>query len=131
MENETGLNYESVNDKKNNSLVLLILMWCIIGVIAAGAVTYIVVFIHLWCKNFIFKICLESKLETTTKPDTIIMEIYEDTNFKEFYSETCCICLEQQNLDTVLIKCGHFFHKKCINKWIEQKRTCPNCNLNL
>ena len=129
MENGSGVNYDSENDKKNNSLVLLILMWCIIGIIISATITYIVVFIHLWCKNFIFNICLQSQIETTD--NYIIMEIYEDTTFKEFYSETCSICLEQQNMDTVLIKCGHSFHKNCISKWIEQKRTCPNCNLNL
>nr|CCA27258.1 conserved hypothetical protein [Albugo laibachii Nc14] len=29
------------------------------------------------------------------------------------------------------LKCGHLFGKKCIERWIRERRTCPNCNVNI
>ena len=29
--------------------------------------------------------------------------------------------------DYMLIPCGHFFHKKCLRKWIRLKKKCPIC----
>jgi hypothetical protein len=36
--------------------------------------------------------------------------------------------LPLENIDTTsLIKCGHVFHKKCLNGWITNHNTCPLC----
>ncbi|KAL3660945.1 hypothetical protein V7S43_013960 [Phytophthora oleae] len=44
----------------------------------------------------------------------------------------CTICCEDCTLvgghRLVALKCGHLFGKKCIERWINEKRTCPNCN---
>ncbi|KAK1931579.1 E3 ubiquitin-protein ligase RFWD3 [Phytophthora citrophthora] len=44
----------------------------------------------------------------------------------------CSICCEDCTLvgvhRLVALKCGHLFGKKCIERWINEKRTCPNCN---
>lgn len=37
--------------------------------------------------------------------------------------ENCAICLEPTSKT---IKCGHYFHKKCLEKW-EQYNSCPIC----
>lgn len=37
--------------------------------------------------------------------------------------ENCAICLEPTN---ETIKCGHYFHKNCLEKW-EQYNSCPIC----
>lgn len=37
----------------------------------------------------------------------------------------CSICLNE--VFTIPLECGHVFHTKCINKWLEQNNTCPNC----
>lgn len=41
-------------------------------------------------------------------------------------SETCTICLEPC-FNGIELECGHKFHKKCIEKWVALKKTCPNC----
>ena len=55
-----------------------------------------------------------------------------DDNLPELYSITneicyCSICLETSDTDTVKLPCKHMFHKKCINKWIKRKKSCPCC----
>src|ERR1044071_6594265 len=48
--------------------------------------------------------------------------------------EPCCVCFEpvgkswrSKNKRTIL-RCGHGFHKKCIDQWLTKKRVCPVCN---
>lgn len=37
----------------------------------------------------------------------------------------CAICLG--NICNAKLLCGHFFHSKCILKWVNVKKTCPIC----
>ena len=43
--------------------------------------------------------------------------------------EECSICLEtiEEKDRYELLKCPHFYHKKCILKWLEKSNTCPEC----
>ena len=49
---------------------------------------------------------------------------------------TCAICLEENNENSIVLKCHHEFHKSCIHRWIEEKTNnvlnvqvkCPVCN---
>ena len=50
--------------------------------------------------------------------------------------ECCSICLDPlyNNQNQPLRKlpgCGHLFHTKCVDAWLERKCVCPNCKLNL
>ncbi len=47
-------------------------------------------------------------------------------------TEECSICLDS-TVETEWTRtiCGHQFHKKCLIKWIESNRTCPNCRMNI
>ena len=40
--------------------------------------------------------------------------------------DNCSICLDEPEQCSQL-KCGHIFHKKCINKWFQSSKTCPVC----
>lgn len=44
----------------------------------------------------------------------------------------CTICCEDCTIvgrhRLVALRCGHLFGKKCIERWINEKRTCPNCS---
>ena len=44
--------------------------------------------------------------------------------------ETCFICFEEYKLGEykrLLPECKHYFHKKCIDKWLKRKAQCPIC----
>jgi hypothetical protein len=45
-------------------------------------------------------------------------------------NETCAICLNSINnhqrfLENII--CSHFFHKTCIDRWLQENDTCPVC----
>lgn len=50
---------------------------------------------------------------------------------KKYLEESCIQCLEssQGNItcDASRGKCGHCFHKHCIDKWTEKSQICPVC----
>ena len=41
----------------------------------------------------------------------------------------CTVCLDDISAGnrTALTKCGHYFHQKCLRRWLEVKNTCPIC----
>ncbi len=42
----------------------------------------------------------------------------------------CFICMDEYKINQykrVLPKCKHFYHKKCIDKWLKKKSSCPIC----
>jgi len=41
--------------------------------------------------------------------------------------EDCSICYEEITKDGVELKCKHFYHKECIDKWLQEHTTCPYC----
>lgn len=49
-------------------------------------------------------------------------------------SKRCSICLEDysiynyKNLYISYLPCFHYFHSKCINKWLHNSKKCPLCN---
>jgi len=70
---------------------------------------------------------------------TIIAKIFSKTRTKdidEYIVEKkipgyeCLICLDEfnQGQQIIMIKCGHIYHKNCIDKWFLKKKTCPLCD---
>jgi hypothetical protein len=70
---------------------------------------------------------------------TIISKLFSKTRTKdigEYIVETknldyeCLICLDEfkQGQQIIMIKCGHLYHKPCIDKWFLKKKTCPLCD---
>lgn len=45
---------------------------------------------------------------------------------------SCSICMEDYQINDYIkkMKCvgEHWFHRECINQWLVENRTCPNCN---
>ena len=40
--------------------------------------------------------------------------------------ETCSICLD--TIDNLFVtNCGHYFHKRCIDRWLNTNDNCPLC----
>ena len=47
-------------------------------------------------------------------------------------NEKCVICYELiNNYENKILKCNHFFHKKCIDEWCKYNRNCPLCRSNI
>lgn len=42
----------------------------------------------------------------------------------------CIICL-QSKFTKIKLRCGHIFHRKCIDEWARWKPTCPVCHESL
>ena len=44
-------------------------------------------------------------------------------------AESCSVCLDEYaERDRLrLLPCGHRFHSKCIDRWLESNRACPIC----
>ena len=55
--------------------------------------------------------------------------VIEDVNKLEEANRSCMICLDEfiSREKVIALPCIHFFHPKCINKWIENKNECPIC----
>ncbi|XP_022632470.1 E3 ubiquitin-protein ligase SDIR1-like [Vigna radiata var. radiata] len=45
----------------------------------------------------------------------------------------CCICLDEfdLNAERYTLPCQHFFHQKCITRWLQTSQTCPMCRQSL
>ena len=46
----------------------------------------------------------------------------------------CVICQEEISGPCILRKikkCGHKFHLSCLDKWLENKITCPSCRADI
>jgi len=42
--------------------------------------------------------------------------------------DPCSICLDDHSDDAAFLpKCQHYFHKACMERWLEQKNSCPLC----
>eukprot|EP00928_Gymnodinium_smaydae_P013951 TRINITY_DN15056_c0_g1_i1.p1 TRINITY_DN15056_c0_g1~~TRINITY_DN15056_c0_g1_i1.p1 ORF type:complete len:155 (-),score=25.51 TRINITY_DN15056_c0_g1_i1:175-639(-) len=53
---------------------------------------------------------------------------------KDFEGSTCSVCLVAfTHSDAVAaLKCGHFFHRECVSKWLlERSRCCPLCSIDV
>jgi len=45
-------------------------------------------------------------------------------------NESCFICMEKYECNEfkrLLPSCKHYFHKKCIDRWLKNKASCPVC----
>ena len=49
---------------------------------------------------------------------------------KKIFGYECLICLDEFNHGqrVTMIKCGHIYHKNCLDTWFLKKQTCPLCD---
>ena len=49
---------------------------------------------------------------------------------KKLIGYECLICLEEyyEGQQLTVIKCGHLYHKPCLDSWFLKKKTCPLCD---
>ncbi|MES1922127.1 hypothetical protein MHBO_003642 [Bonamia ostreae] len=72
---------------------------------------------------------LERFLENSQHPGATPEEI-SGLPIKKFgKEESCSICLSAASMDEEarVIPCGHLFHAKCLDSWLQVKSLCPLC----
>lgn len=93
-------------------------------------------------KELILAVCVAYKkiydIEEKTSPKTSYLVVENcskcadkkasDSFKEEKISETCSIC-QCGSSNLVSLRCGHSFHKNCIQNWVDQenKNSCPIC----
>ncbi|CAA0406769.1 unnamed protein product [Arabidopsis thaliana] len=74
---------------------------------------------------------LQSQLEFKIGYRASIEEMeFKDIEKEGFDEIGCSICLEELEDGHEIIrikKCRHVFHRSCIDSWLKQNRSCPNC----
>jgi hypothetical protein len=65
----------------------------------------------------------------------------EDVNLEYFglniqhavREDVCSVCISTINVgdECIITDCNHMFHLDCINPWLNNHHTCPNCRANL
>ena len=74
-------------------------------------------------KNRLNKIRKERNKKNKKKKDNIVCSKKD---------EICCICFEELNNDLYHEKnCNNYFHNTCIDKWLQNKDSCPLCRKTL
>jgi len=66
-------------------------------------------------------------LNTLMEDSVLIKSIEYENNLK---NQACSICIENFNEDEDLVNLPcerHVFHRVCIQKWFEKKKSCPVC----
>ena len=56
-----------------------------------------------------------------------VVKTYDEASLLKKENPMCSICLTDITLDKKELSCNHMYHKKCIDKWLERKSTCPVC----
>tara|TARA_B100000902_G_C27147487_1_gene831898 strand:+ start:28 stop:720 length:693 start_codon:yes stop_codon:yes gene_type:complete len=56
-----------------------------------------------------------------------VVKTYDEASLLKKENHMCSICLTDVTLDKKVLSCDHVYHKKCIDKWLERKSTCPVC----
>lgn len=58
------------------------------------------------------------------------IDLYRSDSESTEEPETCSICRDTISNNNIIRKiktCGHYFHQTCLDNWLKEKNTCPNC----
>ncbi|GFS62531.1 e3 ubiquitin-protein ligase TTC3 [Nephila pilipes] len=69
---------------------------------------------------------------TTKKSAWGITEVDSSKQWLGSVVDECAICCEEMTSRTAYkVDCNHYFHLRCIRKWLEKKSDCPICRVHL
>lgn len=76
-----------------------------------------------------------NELSSLQKDENVVLDISRE-KYKDISSVhgECSICYEsfvEEDVVTVLDKCKHVFHVKCLENWGKYKQECPICRSNI
>ena len=98
----------------------------IIIALLLGVTTYGICFccIHCWTSTCCSRYCVRRIIKY--RLNKIIKLIKFD---KIEQGDLCSICLDHFNKNRKIgaLACGHYYHYRCIKKWLIIKRVCPLC----
>lgn len=85
-------------------------------------------FNHIYDEN-LYNIIVDSVKDRLNKIKKEIYKNKNNTNTEIFKKdEICCICFESLENDLYHeTNCNNYFHNNCINKWLQNKDSCPLC----
>lgn len=70
------------------------------------------------------------KFKNCNEINSILCKPIKIKNNNDILNEYCLICMEKYKLSEYkreLPNCKHYYHKKCIDKWLKKRATCPIC----
>jgi hypothetical protein len=76
--------------------------------------------------------CIQILMEIGDDWRELVIEFFHDDyvnwmkSRNDYEVQICSICIEPCNDEELYNKCGHLFHKHCINLW-NMNNGCPNC----
>lgn len=89
---------------------------------------YVVMVFFLFCCYYCCrKIC---RTQSKYNKKIILDKFYEPYLITDKSDNICSICLEKINMNKDAVKlnnCSHIYHIKCIDPWLLENQTCPNC----
>ena len=64
---------------------------------------------------------------TKAELDSLQLSTYTVEEDADSEDSKCIICFEEYQVSDTLrnLRCGHFFHKHCVDQWLIQRKTCP------
>ena len=60
------------------------------------------------------------------------MESLDQPSIQTDPKSYCSVCLDEKSdhdnsVYKMITQCNHYFHKKCIDKWLKKNASCPIC----
>ncbi len=102
----------------------------IINILTFGLYTYYLISIQ--DLNDIFTIYLIYIFSSLYWVFVVVKSICKRSVYKIIsLSEECSVCYEENNKECVVLRCKHIYHKDCIDKWLKEHTTCPQCRYEL
>ena len=118
--NTKTINTKNMNNNEKNVISLLIVCICIFCTLC-----FICIVIAAYA-NY-----QEYMKRKKNKPYKKI--IYNTNNTDNEDDVNCSICLDNFEIGSMIceLKCKHYYHKECIDEWLNENNTCPNCRNNV
>lgn len=110
-----------------------IIIFSIGGITMVGILIIGIIYMYNWITQncslprlILPTVNISISLQQQTTPSVATLETY---NMKDT-EVTCTICMEDIEINSTCKQipvCNHKFHTQCIEPWLKNNKTCPNC----
>jgi len=96
---------------------------------AARAVAALLIFRMLFAPNNGADAEAAPKVTAATASQIAVLPVHRFTSETAEHDAGCSICLCDYNEGALLrrLPCGHDFHRRCVDKWLQKNKRCPLC----